>query len=69
MILVYIGLWLSFAEWWEEGTGHLLKDRSQLEPDTEQQTCSKLGKEYVKGIYCHAAYLIYMHYTSCEMLD
>ena len=38
-----------------------------LEPDMEQQTDSKLGKEYIKAIYCHPAYLIYMQSTSCEM--
>ena len=32
----------------------------QLEPDMEQQTGSKLGKEYVKAVYCHSAYLTYM---------
>ena len=69
MIFVYISLWLSLATWWEEGAGHLLKARSQLEGGMEQQTCSKLGKEYVKAIYCHPAYLTYMHTTSCEMLD
>ena len=35
----------------------------------EQQTGSKLGKEYVKAVYCHPAYLTYMESTSCEMLD
>ena len=40
----------------------------QLEPDMEQQTGSKLGKEYVKAVYCHPAYLTYMQSTSCEML-
>ena len=34
----------------------------------EQCTGSKLGKEYVKVVYCHPAYLTYMHSTSCEML-
>ena len=34
----------------------------------EQETGSKLGKEYVKDIYGHLAYLIYMQSTSCEML-
>ena len=34
--------------------------RQQLEPDMEQWTGSKLGKEYVKAIYCHPAYLTYM---------
>ena len=33
----------------------------------EQQTGSKLGKEYVKAVYCHPAYLTYMQNTSCEM--
>ena len=31
--------------------------KQQLEPDMEQWTCSKLGMEYVKAIYCHPAYL------------
>ena len=34
----------------------------------EQWTGSKLGKEYVKAIYCHPAYLTYMQSTSCEIL-
>ena len=38
--------------------------KQQLEPDMEQQIGSKLGKEYVKTIYCHLAYLIYMQSTS-----
>jgi len=35
----------------------------------EQQTGSRLGKEYVKAVYCHPAYLTYMQSTACEMLD
>ena len=42
--------------------------KQQLELDMGQQTGSKLGKEYVKTVYCHPAYLTYMHSTSCEML-
>ena len=42
--------------------------KQQLELDMEQQTSSKLGKEYVKAIYCHPAYLIYVHSTSWETL-
>ena len=42
--------------------------RQQLELDMEQQTGSKLGKEYVKAVYCHPVYLTYMQSTSCEML-
>ena len=41
--------------------------KQQLEPDIEQRTGSKLGKEYVKAVYCHPVYLIYMWSTSCEM--
>ena len=37
--------------------------KKQLEPDIEQQTGSKLGKEYVKAVYCHPAYLNYMQCT------
>ena len=35
--------------------------------DMEQQTDSKLGKEYIKAVCCHPAYLLYMQSTSCEM--
>ena len=41
--------------------------KQQLELDMEQWTGSKLGKEYVKAVYCHPAYLTYMQSTSCEM--
>ena len=42
--------------------------KQQLELDMEQQTGCKLGKEYVKAIYCHPAYLTYVHSTSWETL-
>ena len=42
--------------------------KQQLELHMEQQTGSKLGKEYVKAMYCQPAYLISMQSTSCEML-
>ena len=42
--------------------------KQQLEPDMEQQTGSKLGKEYVKTVYFHPAYLTYMQSTLWEML-
>ena len=46
-----------------------MQDRKQqLELDMEQQTGSKLGKEYQKGVYCHPAYLTYMQSTSWETL-
>ena len=41
--------------------------KQQLELDMEQHTGSKLGKKYVKTVYCHPAYLTYMQSTSCEM--
>ena len=43
--------------------------KPQLEPDMEQLTVSKLGKEYDKVVYCHPAYLTYMQNTSHKMLD
>ena len=43
--------------------------KQQLELDMEQQTDSKLGKEYIKAVYCHPAYLTYIQSTSCEMPD
>ena len=42
--------------------------KQQLELDMEQQTDSKLGKEYFKAVYCHPAYLTYMQSTSYNML-
>ena len=42
--------------------------KQQLEPDMDQRTDSNLGKEFVKTVYCHAAYLTYMQSTSWEML-
>ena len=41
--------------------------KQELELDMEQQTCSKLRKEYIKAIYCHLAYLTSVQSTSCEM--
>ena len=42
--------------------------KQQLEPDMERQTGSKLGKEYIKAVYCHSAYLTSKQSASCEML-
>ena len=41
--------------------------KKQLELDMEQQTDSKSGKEFVKAVYCHPAYLTFMQSTSCKM--
>ena len=43
--------------------------KQQLELDMKQQTGSKLGKEYIKAVYCQLAYLTYIQSTSYEMLD
>ena len=42
--------------------------KQQLELDMEGQIGSKLGKEYIKSVYCHPACLTYMENTSCEIL-
>ena len=47
---------------------NLYASQEATELDVEQQTGSKSGKEYVKAVYCHPAYLTYMQSTSCEML-
>ena len=43
--------------------------KQQLELDVEQWTGSNLGKEYIKAICCHPAYLTYMQRTTYKMLD
>ena len=43
--------------------------KQQLELDMEQWACSKLGKEYIRAVYCHPAYLTYMQNTTCKVLD
>ena len=40
--------------------------KQQLEPDMEKRTGSKLGKDYIKAVYCHPVYLTYMQSTSSE---
>ena len=41
--------------------------KQHLELDMNNKTGSKLGKEYIKAVYCHSTYLTYMQSTSCEM--
>ena len=43
--------------------------KQQLELNMEQQIGSKMGKEYIKAVYCHPGYLTYMESTSWETLD
>ena len=42
--------------------------KTKLDPDMEQRTGSKFGKEYIKAVYCHPDYLTYMQSISCEVL-
>jgi len=42
--------------------------KQQLEPDMEQLAGSKLGKEHIKAVYCHPAYLTSVQSISCKML-
>ena len=41
--------------------------KQQLELNMKQQTGSKLGKKYVKAVYCHPAYLTHIESISCEI--
>ena len=49
-------------------TWMMLVNKQQLELDMKQQTGSKLRKEYVKAVYCHPVYWVYMQHISCQML-
>ena len=74
-------LWSSRQEWWSglpfpSPVDHVLSElfnfcmqvkNQKLEPHMEPQNGSKLGKEYVKAVYCHPAYLTYMQSTLCKM--
>ena len=46
---------------------NLCAGQEATELDMEQWTGSKLGKQYIKAVCCHPAYLTYMQSTSCEM--
>ena len=67
-------VWGKFKRWeyqtpWPASWEICMQVKKQhLEPDIEQWTGSKLGKEYVRAIYCHLTYLTYMPSTLCEML-
>ena len=64
--------WTRLSDWtelnWLPASGEICIQvkKQQLEPDMEQRSGSKLGKEYVKAENCHHAYLTYMQSTSCE---
>ena len=48
---------------------NLYRVQEATEVDIEQQTGSKLGKEYINAVYCHLAYLTYIQSTSCKIPD
>ena len=66
-------LWKNFKVWLYQATLPLSQEtymqdkKQQLELDMEHQTDSKLGKEYIKAVYCHSAYLTSMQSISCKM--
>ena len=66
--LLYTSVTLFYQTTWPASLEiHMQIKKQQLELDMEQQTGSKLEKEYIKAIYCHPAYLTYIQSTSCEM--
>ena len=60
--------WEYQATWPASWEIYIQVKEQQLKLDMEQQTGSNLGKEYIKVVYCHPAYLTYMQSISCEML-
>ena len=71
-----IFFFLKFLKIWEYKPLYLPPEKpvwsnkkQHLEPYMEKWTGLKLGKEYVKAVYCHPAYLTYIQRTLCEILD
>ena len=64
----FLKRWASQTTWPASWEICMQVRKQQLELDMEQQTGSKLRKEYVKAVYCYPAYLRYMQSASCEML-
>ena len=60
--------WAYQTTWPASWETYMQVRKQELKLDMEQQTDSKSGKEYVKAVYCHPAYLTYMQSTSWEML-
>ena len=59
---------IEYQTTWPASWETYIQVRKQVRTDMEQQTDSKLGKEYIKAVYCHLAYLTYMQSTSWETL-
>ena len=60
--------WQCQTTWPASWEMYMQVKKQQLEPDMEQQTWSKSGKEYIKALYCHPACLTSMQSTSCEIM-
>ena len=63
----FLKIWANQSTWPDCWEIFMQVRKQQLELDLEQQTGSKLGKVYVKAVYCHPAYLTSMQSTSCKM--
>ena len=69
MEIRFLKRWLNEASSRDPNLICMQLKRQQLELDMEQQTGSKLGKDYSKAVCCHPAYFTYMQSTSWETLD
>ena len=65
----FLKRWEHQTTWPASGEICMQVKKQQLQPNMEQWTGSKLGKDYIKPVYCHPVYLTYMQSTSCEMPD
>ena len=68
-LVASLGSFMYRTTWPASWETYMQVRKQQLELDMEQQTGSKLGKEYIKAVYCHPAFLTSMQNTSWEMLD
>ena len=64
----FLKRWEYQTTWPASGEICMQVKKQQLDLDMEQWTYSKLGKEYIKAVYCHPAYLTHMQSTPREML-
>ena len=68
IVHIVLSYWWEYQTTWPASWEICMQvKKQQLELYMEQQTGSKLGKEYIKAVCCHPAYLTYMQSTSCEM--
>ena len=65
----FLKIWEYQTTWPDSWEIHMQVKKQQLELDMEQQTGSKLAKQYIKAVYCYSAYLTYLQSISCKMPD